>query len=204
MTDAFSFINRGVRTKAGTYDDFDRPLVALGDAFDSLLAGRPTFFSWRGLLTGQPPDPRELRRFMNNRSLQVSLPSGPQAPLPADAKSAVRPLAGSVVPLTVTPGNASEELLGGAGTPAVRGDAIATQVLVKGEPVPAPRGRADDFAWQGDANAAQPTAAMPAMVPVMAEGMLMRAIAALISSAASPSDFPGFRLNEMVEATNSP
>jgi hopanoid biosynthesis associated RND transporter like protein HpnN len=64
VTDAFSFINRGVRTKAGTYDDFDRPLVALGDAFDSLLAGRPTFFSWRGLLTGAPPDPRELRRFI--------------------------------------------------------------------------------------------------------------------------------------------
>ena len=64
VTDAFSFINRGVRSKAGTYDDFDRPLVALGDAFDSLLAGRPTFFSWRGLLTGEPPDPRELRRFI--------------------------------------------------------------------------------------------------------------------------------------------
>ncbi len=64
VTDAFSFINRGVRTKAGTYDDFDRPLVALGDAFDSLLAGRPTFFSWRGLLTGAPPAPRELRRFI--------------------------------------------------------------------------------------------------------------------------------------------
>jgi len=64
VTDAFSFINRGVRTKAGTYDDFDRPLVALDDAFESLLAGRPTYFSWRGLLTGAPPDPRELRRFI--------------------------------------------------------------------------------------------------------------------------------------------
>ena len=30
----------------------------------SLLAGRPTYFSWRGLLTGAPPDPRELRRFI--------------------------------------------------------------------------------------------------------------------------------------------
>ncbi len=64
VADAFSFINRGVRSKAGTYDDFDRPLVALGDAFDSILAGRPAFFSWRGLLTGAPPDPRELRRFI--------------------------------------------------------------------------------------------------------------------------------------------
>lgn len=64
VTDAFSIINRGVRAQAGTYDDFDRPLVALGGAFESLLAGKPTFFSWRGLLTGEPPDPRELRRFI--------------------------------------------------------------------------------------------------------------------------------------------
>ena len=47
---------------------------------------------------------RELRRYMSNRALPVALPSGPIAPLPADAKSAVRPLAGPVVPLTVTPG----------------------------------------------------------------------------------------------------
>ena len=64
VSDAFSFINRGVRSGAGTYDDFDRPLVALAGALDSALAGQPTFFSWRGLLTGAPPDPRELRRFI--------------------------------------------------------------------------------------------------------------------------------------------
>ncbi len=64
IMDAFAFINRGVRAKAGTLDDFDRPMVALADAFDGLIAGRPTFFSWRSLLTGQAPDPRELRRFI--------------------------------------------------------------------------------------------------------------------------------------------
>jgi hypothetical protein len=89
---------------------------------------------------------REIRRYMSNRSLQVSLPSGPVGPAP-DGKSAVRPLAGPVVPLTVAP-SASEELLGGAGSSSARGDAIATQVLVKGEPVAAPAGRADDFAWR--------------------------------------------------------
>ena len=106
---------------------------------------------------------RELRRYMNNRSLQVSLPTGPVAPLPADAKSTVRPLVGPVVPLTVTPGN-SDELLGGAGNSAAHGDAIATRVLIKGEPVPAPAGRADDFVWPrgSDANAPQPVAAAPA------------------------------------------
>jgi len=113
---------------------------------------------------------RELRRYINNRALQISLPSSPVAPVPADGKSVVRPLAGPVVPLTVTPGN-SEELLGGSGTGSAHGDAIATRVLVKGEPVLAPPGRADDFAWPrgGDANAAQPVAAAPAADKVPAE-----------------------------------
>ena len=62
------------------------------------------------------------------------------------AKSTVRPVAGPVVPLTVTPGN-SEELLGGASSQPVHSDATANRVLVKGEPVPAPPGRADDFVW---------------------------------------------------------
>ena len=56
-----------------------------------------------------------------------------------------RPIAGPIVSLT-GPANASEELLGGG---PVRGnaDAVATRVLVKGEPLSAPPGRADDFAW---------------------------------------------------------
>ena len=97
---------------------------------------------------------REIRRTMNSRVTPVALPSGPVAPATPDGKPAARPLAGPVVPLTVTPGN-SEELLGGAGNSSPHGDAIATRVLVKGEPVPAPRGRADDFVLQpGNAAAA--------------------------------------------------
>ena len=106
---------------------------------------------------------RELRRYMSNRALQVSLPSGLVAPAPADTKSKVRPLAGPVMPLTVTPAS-SEELLGGSGVGTAHGDIIATRVLVKGEPVAAPAGRADDFAWPrgGDANSTPPVAAVPA------------------------------------------
>jgi hypothetical protein len=68
-----------------------------------------------------------------------------------------------VVPLTVTPAN-SEELVGGAGTQPVHSDATANRVLVKGEPVPAPPGRADDFVWPpgSDAKAAVPAASVPA------------------------------------------
>jgi hypothetical protein len=105
---------------------------------------------------------REIRRYMSNRG-PIALPSGPMGPLPADGKSAVRPLAGPVVPLTQTTG-ATEELLGGSGSAAVRGDAIATGVLIKGDAVAAPSGRADDFVWpRGSlANAAPAAAVVPA------------------------------------------
>lgn len=128
-----------------------------------LRSGDGVFFTKYGARKLAHYVERELRRYMNNRSLQVSLPSGPVAPLPADGKSAARPLAGPVVPLTVTPGN-SDELLGGSGSASAHGDAIATRVLVKGEPVPAPPGRADDFTWPqgGEPNASAPVAALPA------------------------------------------
>ena len=63
---AVSLIIQGVKTKDVTLDDVDvdRPMALLGDAFDGVLAGRPVFFSWRGLLAEQPADPRELRRFI--------------------------------------------------------------------------------------------------------------------------------------------
>jgi hypothetical protein len=88
---------------------------------------------------------REIRRYMNNRAVPVALPTGPIGPAP-EAKSAVRPLAGPVLPLTIVPGN-SDELAGGSDTRPVHSDAIAASVLVKGDPVPAPAGRADDFTW---------------------------------------------------------
>ena len=87
---------------------------------------------------------REIRRYMSNR-VPVAFPAGPIGPAP-ETKSKVRPVAGPVVPLTVTPGN-SEELLGASGSQPPHADATADRVLVKGEPVPAPPGRADDFVW---------------------------------------------------------
>jgi hypothetical protein len=116
---------------------------------------------------------REIRRYMSNRALQVSLPSGPIA-VPEAGKSAVRPVVGPVVPLTTTTGNA-DQLLGGGGSRPIYGDAIANDVLKKGEPVAAPPGRADNFVWQGgdqarlsnpaaaDAAPASGTAAKPAI-----------------------------------------
>jgi hypothetical protein len=64
IADAFSFINRGVQAKAGTFDDFDRPIVTLSDSLKNLLANRPATFSWRSLISGEPPGRFELRRFI--------------------------------------------------------------------------------------------------------------------------------------------
>lgn len=87
---------------------------------------------------------REIRRYMSNRG-PVALPSGPMGPVPADGKPTARPLAGPVVPLTMT-STGSDELLGGS-VASARADAQAIGVLVKGDAVAAPSGRADDFWW---------------------------------------------------------
>jgi len=89
---------------------------------------------------------REIRRYMANHAVPVALPSGPVAPSANEAKSTERPLAGPVVPLTTLSTN-SDELLGAANSHLSHSDAIAARVLVRGEPLAAPPGRADDFAW---------------------------------------------------------
>jgi uncharacterized protein len=65
VADAFSYINRGVRSKAGTFDDFDRPMVSLSGTLENVLSGRRTFFSWTALFTGHGPSQRELRHFLS-------------------------------------------------------------------------------------------------------------------------------------------
>jgi uncharacterized protein len=94
---------------------------------------------------------REIRRYMSNRATPLAMPTGPQAPQPG-GKSAVRPVAGPVFPLTVTTSN-SDQLLGGGAGQQVFGDATANDVLVKGEPVNVTPGRADDFQWHPGAPA---------------------------------------------------
>jgi lysophospholipase L1-like esterase len=99
---------------------------------------------------------KEIQRYLANRPVPVALPipteaekraAKPGAPTQQVAPSQ-RPSVGPVVPLTVNHVQ-SEELLGGGSTviriPA--GDATASRVLNKGEPMQVPRGRADDFSW---------------------------------------------------------
>ena len=118
------------------------------------------FFTKYGALKLAHYVEHELQRYMNNRAT-VALPSGPIEPA-SEEKQAARPLAGPVVPLTAMPKD-SDDLLGAAGGSSAHGDAIATKVLVKGEALAAPSGRADDFVWPlgSDAKTAQPVAAVP-------------------------------------------
>lgn len=91
---------------------------------------------------------REIKRLLNNRSIPVALPSDPGTPdlAPVPGAPAPRPLAGPIVPL-VASSVGTTELLGGAGSRPASIDALAARTLIKGEPLAAPGGRADDFAW---------------------------------------------------------
>jgi hypothetical protein len=90
---------------------------------------------------------REIQRAIANRGLSVALPTPePAAPAGRPGGSAQRPLVGPAIPLTASTGGPSE-LLGGAAARPIAADPVATRVLTKGEPVPAPSGRADDFSW---------------------------------------------------------
>jgi hypothetical protein len=91
---------------------------------------------------------REITRLLASRSAPIALPSEPATP---DASAqpgqpAPRPLAGPIVPL-VASSVGTDQLLGGPGSRPAAVDALVARTLVKGEPLTAPAGRADDFAW---------------------------------------------------------
>jgi uncharacterized protein len=112
---------------------------------------------------------REIRRAMGRAgpmALPAPEPVAPQAPTAArPAGPVARPAAGPVIPLAAAV-NTSDELLGAGGPRPGGPDPLATRVLVKGEPVAAPTGRADDFAWPR--RGPEPGGAGPATPPVTA------------------------------------
>jgi uncharacterized protein len=91
---------------------------------------------------------REITRLLASRSAPIALPSEPATP-DANAQPgqpAPRPLAGPILPL-VASSVGTDQLLGGPGSRPAAVDALVARTLVKGEPLAAPAGRADDFAW---------------------------------------------------------
>jgi hypothetical protein len=91
---------------------------------------------------------REVTRLLAGRSGPIALPSEPATPDTSaePGKPAPRPLAGPIVPL-VAASISTDQLLGGPGTRPAAVDALAAKTLVKGEPLSAPAGRADDYSW---------------------------------------------------------
>lgn len=91
---------------------------------------------------------REVSRLLASRSGPIALPTEPATPdvNAVPGQPAPRPLAGPILPL-VASSVGTDQLLGGPGTRPAAVDALAARTLVKGEPLAAPAGRADDFAW---------------------------------------------------------
>lgn len=91
---------------------------------------------------------REITRLLTGRLGPIALPSEPATPDTnvEPGKPAPRPLAGPIVPL-VAASISTDQLLGGPGSRPASVDALASRTLVKGEPLNAPAGRADDYSW---------------------------------------------------------
>ena len=109
---------------------------------------------------------REIRRLMQSRATPVALPESGVTPSPdLHEGTAIRPVAGPVVPLGVVPAG-SDELAGGSAPRQANNDPVATHVLIKGEPIIAAPGRADDFSWPRSGTAAvSPSAPLSAATP---------------------------------------
>lgn len=97
---------------------------------------------------------REIRRVMLARAAPVAAPLPKEEPEP-EAKAPPtaaapglppRPTASPIMSLTA-PKGAGETLLGATPVRNTGGDSVATRVLVRGEAIVAPAGRADDFVW---------------------------------------------------------
>jgi hypothetical protein len=156
---------RGRAEKAGiTYIDIWDGFVDEGGNYNNygpdfegqtrrLRSGDGVYFTRAGARKLAHYVEREIRRVMLARAAPVAAPiqqePEPDAKIPPAAAAPglpPRPIASPVMSLTA-PKGAGDALLGAQPVRATPADSVATRVLVRGEPVEAPAGRADDFAW---------------------------------------------------------
>jgi len=64
LANTLSLTMQGVTGGQSSPQQLRIPIRKLADAFDDLSHGKPAFFSWRGLLTGEAADTRELRHII--------------------------------------------------------------------------------------------------------------------------------------------
>jgi uncharacterized protein len=105
---------------------------------------------------------QDLSRVLTNPVVATPAPA-PEAATPAKA-GAAKPAIGPVLPLTADSGGQPGDLLGGSKNASPSpDDTVAASVLVRGDPLAAPPGRADNFAWPPrGAGPNVPAAAAPA------------------------------------------
>jgi hypothetical protein len=161
-----------------------------------LRAGDCVYFTQAGARKLAHYVEREVQRWLSTRAapVAVSIPEEPKLELPAAASRSgphARPLAGPVVPLIAERGSETDDLLGSSARQPTN-DAMAMKVLVRGEPVAAPAGRADDFTWPRRDVApvgSDPVVAMTdlPMTPMVAERSGAVAVAAVASTEAGGS-----------------
>jgi hopanoid biosynthesis associated RND transporter like protein HpnN len=64
LVQTLSFALGGIGAGRFTLDDMQRPLTMFAKPFEEVLAGQPASFSWRELVNNKPPQPGDLRRFI--------------------------------------------------------------------------------------------------------------------------------------------
>jgi uncharacterized protein len=64
LTNTLALTVRGLNDGQVSAEQLRAPFHILADALQSQAAGKPTFFSWRTLITGKEPDKRELRHII--------------------------------------------------------------------------------------------------------------------------------------------
>ncbi len=67
LSQTVSFGLRGIQGGMFKLDDAAKAFNPAADLVDDVLAGRPASFSWHRLLKGRPPEPNELRKFIDVR-----------------------------------------------------------------------------------------------------------------------------------------
>jgi lysophospholipase L1-like esterase len=114
---------------------------------------------------------QELSRVLSSPTLAAPPPPGPEAAAPAGPAKpgAARSAVGPVLPLAASSsGQPAGDLLGARGPAPAADDSLAASVLVRGDALPAPPGRADNFSWPQGGGAANPAPAPSASAPAAA------------------------------------
>ena len=95
---AISQSTDGIRHGKTTLEDVEPALAALADAIEGDLQGKRQSFSWRRLISGQPPEASELRRFVN---IQAALDYNDLQP----GSKATKAIRATIASLGLTPEN---------------------------------------------------------------------------------------------------